>query len=91
MVYEAEQNPLLIRREHSYSVLAKAKTTVSMTLSVKARAFQLLKYSIQPLDAVHLALAEASKVDYFCTRDDQLARKAKRISDLQVKVAQLQT
>ncbi len=86
LVYETEQNPLLLRREHSYSVLAKAKTTINMTASVKARASQFLEYSIQPLDAVHLALAEASKVDYFCTCDDQLTRKAKRISDLQVKV-----
>lgn len=86
LVYEAEQNPLPIRREHSYSVLAKAKTMINMTASVKERASQFLEYSIKPLDAIHLALAEASKVDYFCTCDDQLARRAKRIGDLQVKV-----
>jgi len=86
LVYETEQNPLPIRREHSYSVLAKAKTTVRVTASVKERASQFLQYGVKPLDAVHLALAEASKADYFCTCDDQLARKARRIRDLQVKV-----
>lgn len=86
LVYEAEQNPLLIRREHSYSVLAKAKSMINVTASVKERAFRFLDYSIKPLDALHLALAEASKVDYFCTCDDQLTRRAKRISDLRVKV-----
>jgi len=86
LVYEIEQNPLPIRREHGYAVLAKAKTIINMTTSVKERAAQFLQYGIQPLDAVHLALAEASKVDYFCTCDDQLARKARRIGDLQVKV-----
>lgn len=86
LVYETEQNPLPIRREHGYSVLAKAKTTFNVTASVKERASQFLQHGIKPLDAVHLALAEASKVDYFCTCDDQLARKAKRIRDLQVKV-----
>jgi len=46
-----------------------------------------LQHGVKPLDAVHLALAEAaSKADYFCTCDDQLARKARRIRDLQVKV-----
>lgn len=86
LVYETEQNPLPIRREHGYSVLAKAKMTINVTASVKERASQFLQHSIKPLDAVHLALAEASQVDYFCTCDDQLARKAKRIRDLQVKV-----
>ena len=86
LVYEAEQNPLPIRREHSYSVLARAKTTVSVTASVKERAAQFLQHGIKPLDAVHLALAEAGKADYFCTCDDQLARKARYIRDLQVRV-----
>lgn len=86
LVYETEQNPLPIRREHGYSILAKAKTTINVTASVKERASQFLQHGIKPLDAVHLALAEASKVDYFCTCDDQLARKTKYIRDLQVKV-----
>lgn len=86
LIYEIEQNPLPIRREHGYSVLAKAKITVEVTASVKERASQFLEYNIRPLDALHLALAEASKVDYFCTCDDHLARRAKRISDLRVKV-----
>jgi len=86
VVYETEQNPLPIRREHSYSVLAKTKTIVSVTASVKERASQFLQHGVKPLDAVHLALAEASKADYFCTCDAQLARKARRIRDLQVKV-----
>jgi predicted nucleic acid-binding protein len=86
LVYETEQNPLPIRREHSYSVLAKAKTIVRVTASVKERAPQFLQHGVKPLDAIHLALAEASKADYFCTCDNQLARKARRIRDLQVKV-----
>lgn len=86
LVYETEQNPLPIRREHGYSVLAKSKTTINVTASVKGRDSQFLPHGIKPLDAIHLALAEASKVDYFCTCDDRLARQAKRIEDLQVKV-----
>jgi len=67
-------------------LLAKAKTTVNVTASVKERASQFLRHGIKPLDALHLALAEASTADYFCTCDDQLARKARHIRDLQVKV-----
>ena len=85
LVYEDEQNPLSIRREHSYFVLAKARTTINVTARVKERASQFLQRGIKPPDAVHLALAEASQADYFCTCDNQLARKARRIDDLQVK------
>lgn len=35
LVYEAEQNPLPTRQEHSYSVLAKAKTTINVTTGVR--------------------------------------------------------
>ena len=86
LIYENEQNPLPIRREHANSVLAKAKTTIMITATIKERASQFFQHGIKPLDAVHLALAEASKVDYFCTCDDELARKAKRIKDLLVRV-----
>lgn len=86
LVYETEQNPLTIRREHGYSVLSKAKTTVHVTINVKERAGQFVQCGLKPLDAIHLALAEASQADYFCTCDDQLARKARRIGDLRVKV-----
>jgi hypothetical protein len=49
LVYETEQNPLPIRREHSYSVLAKAKTIVSVTASVKERASQFCNMVSSPL------------------------------------------
>lgn len=86
LVYEAEQNPLSIRREHGYAVLDKAKTTITMTSNVKERASQFLQNGIKPLDSLHLASAEAGRADFFCTCDDPLARKAVRIQDLQVKV-----
>ena len=86
LIYEIEQNPLPVRQEHAYAVLAKAKGIATMTGDVKSRAAQFLDFGIKPLDALHLALAEASKVDYFCTCDDLLLRVSKRITGLQVKV-----
>ncbi|RMD73126.1 MAG: PIN domain-containing protein [Chloroflexi bacterium] len=38
------------------------------------RAQQFLAYGLKPLDALHVALAEAGKADYFCTCDDRLRR-----------------
>jgi predicted nucleic acid-binding protein len=36
--------------------------------------------------SLHLALAEASMADYFCTCDDQLVRKSKGMVNLQVRI-----
>ncbi len=57
-----------------------------MTPDVKKRAIQFLQYGVKPLDALHLALAEAGQVDYFCTCDDKLRRQARRVEDLMIKV-----
>ncbi|MCS7222906.1 MAG: PIN domain-containing protein, partial [Anaerolineae bacterium] len=45
-----------------------------------------LQYGIKPLDALHLALAETGRVDYFCTCDDRLRKQVQRIEDLAVRV-----
>ena len=86
LVYEGEQSPLPIRQEHTRSVLAKAKSSVSIGENEKVRAADLLTLGFGPLDALHIALAEAANADYFCTCDDKLLRNATRVKDLAVKV-----
>jgi predicted nucleic acid-binding protein len=86
LLYEGEQNPLPIRQEHTRSVLAKAKSSVNISEKERSRAETLITFGIRPLDALHLALAEAANADYFCTCDDRLLRNAKRVKDLAVKV-----
>jgi len=86
LVYENKQNPSPVRREYGYAVLAQARGIIRVTPDVKERASQFLRHGIKPLDALHLALAEAGAVDYFCTCDDRLRRRAKRIKGLKVKV-----
>lgn len=86
LFYEGEQSNLSIRKEHTLAVLAKASQIIEVTETEKKRAREFLEYGIQPLDALHLALAETGKADYFCTCDDRLLRNAKKIPDLSVKV-----
>jgi predicted nucleic acid-binding protein len=86
LFYEGEQSPLAIRQEHTRSVLAKAKSSVNVSKKETARAATLTTFGFRPLDALHLALAEAGNADYFCTCDDKLLRSAKRVKDLAVKV-----
>lgn len=84
--YETAQNPLPVRQEHADAVLSKAKHFVGLSNETKSRAAQLVKSGLKPLDALHLASAEAGQVDYFCTCDDQLLRRAKRVEDLKVTI-----
>jgi predicted nucleic acid-binding protein len=86
LFYEGEQNSLPIRREHTFAVLSKAKSVIDVTETEKLRAGNLIAYGIKPLDALHLALAESGKADYFCTCDDKLLRTAKQVRDLKVTV-----
>lgn len=86
LAYEGEQSPLPIRREHTRSVLAKAKSSVIISEKERVRATTLITFGLRPLDALHLALAESGNADYFCTCDDQLLRNAKRVKDLVVKL-----
>jgi predicted nucleic acid-binding protein len=86
LVYETEQNPLAVRQEHARAVLARAKERVRLSNEAKQRAKQLTKLGFRPMDALHLALAEAGGAEYFCTCDDRLLRRAKNVLDLRVKV-----
>lgn len=85
LIYEAEQNPLPVRQEHAIAILAKAGSVERVTADVKSRAEYFMLHGVKALDALHLALAEASKADFFCTCDDRLIRASKRVMDLQVK------
>ena len=85
LVYETEQNPWPLRKEHALAVLSRAVEFIHLTETIEKRAQELNAQGFKPLDALHLAMAEAGNVDYFCTCDDRLLRKAKQMKDLQAK------
>jgi len=85
LVYEMEQNVLSTRKEHAQAVLAKATIVVTVEPAVEQRTATFVKRGIKAMDAVHVALAEAARVDYFCSCDDRLLRKLKRMKDVQLK------
>jgi predicted nucleic acid-binding protein len=86
LLYEGEQSSLPTRKEHTFAILEKAKSIINVTDKETLRAEKIMSFGLKPLDALHLALAETGKVDYFCTCDDKLLRNAKRVEDLMVKV-----
>lgn len=67
-------------------LLNRASIFVRLTDEVEQRAKILERFGIKALDALHLAFAEAEKVDYFCSCDDRLVRKAKTLPNLVAKI-----
>ena len=86
LLYEGEQSSLPTRKEHTLAILEKAKSIINVAKKETLRAEKLMSFGLKPLDALHLALAETGKADYFCTCDDKLLRNAKKVGDLMVKV-----
>jgi len=78
--FETENNPIVSRRDFARRVLQLATGDVATTPGVAARAQQYEQEGIQPLDAVHLASAVEAKADLFCTTDDRLRRKGRRVN-----------
>ena len=86
LLYEARRNPNLVRKQHAFAVLDKASTVIEINDIIEQRARLFVETGIKPLDALHLALAEAANVDYLCTCDDRFLKKAQQRSDLAIKV-----
>ena len=86
LLYEGEQSSLPTRKEHTLAILEKAKSIINVAKKETLRAEKIMSFGLKPLDALHLALAETGKADYFCTCDDKLLRNAKRVEDLMVKL-----
>ena len=74
------------RRAFVGSILRSAQSRVSLNGAIHERARELEKRGFKAMDALHLACAESAKVDYFCTCDDRLLKKARVQKDLGVKV-----
>jgi predicted nucleic acid-binding protein len=86
LLLEIYQIPDHIRKEDALEVINLAKQTVELTSEIEILAREFEASGIKTLDALHLAFASFSKVDYFCTCDDKFMRKAKRLRNLNIKV-----
>jgi predicted nucleic acid-binding protein len=82
--FEVNRNPHPQRRAFVSEILARATMTIELSEAIKRRANVLERRGFKALDALHLASAEGGGVDYFCTCDDRLLKKAKAQADLKV-------
>lgn len=72
---ENAQSPDATRRAWVNRCLGLAKVAVRLTPSIRTRANVLAAAGLKPLDALHLACAEAGRATYFLTCDDRLLKR----------------
>ena len=86
LLFEIGRIPDRGRKEDALAILNIAKETLELSQKTEALARRFEASGLKPLDALHLAFASASKVDYFCTCDDKFMKKAKTFNNLNTKV-----
>ena len=89
LAYEIGRIPDGSRRAEVSSVLLLATERLEVTDEIEAAALIFERNGIGAMDAIHLALASHANVDYFCTCDDALFRKAQLVAGLNCKVITL--
>ncbi len=86
LAFEVERNPNLTRQQYALETLSYAVFVVEITADVEERARWLVGAGLKPLDALHLASAEAAEADYLCTCDDRFLRRARGLANLATRV-----
>ena len=83
---EIGKNPYPQRKEYASENLKLASVVITVDERVIQRAKSLEAHGFKGMDALHIAAAEAAQVDYFCTCDDRLINRTKRVTDIAVSV-----
>ena len=82
--YENHANPFEERRAAIHEWRGRAVIDVVENASVLAKAAQLVAAGLASKDALHVACAEFAKCDVFLTTDDELLKKASKITGIRV-------
>ena len=83
---EVDRNQQPQKKAYVLSILEQARIVITVGEEVEHRAKVLEKRGFKAFDALHIAAAESGLVDYFCTCDDRILKKARLQTDLTVKV-----
>jgi predicted nucleic acid-binding protein len=75
---EIDRNPDLERKSGNVALFALASEIIAVNDQIARRARELHKVGYGVFDALHLACAEAARVDVVLTTDDSFVRKASR-------------
>jgi predicted nucleic acid-binding protein len=84
--FEIYRMPDLERQSRVSETLKLASQTLKLVEAVQVHAQDLNRSGIKPLDSLHLAFASWTRADFFCTCDDRLLKKAKKLDSLNTTV-----
>lgn len=76
--FENAQHPLIDRRTEIGRWAQRAVINISINEQITMRAQTLTQVGLAPLDAAHLACAEAAACDYLLTCDDSMVKRSTR-------------
>lgn len=74
------------RQSRAKEMLKLAGRTLRLADDIQTHAEELIRLGIKPMDSLHLPFAASSKADFFCTCDDRLLRKVKKLNALNTTV-----
>lgn len=77
LLFENANNPYHDRKIFVDLIIQKAKQIYSIDDKILTRSGEIEKFSIKGIDSLHLACAEALKVDCFVTCDDRIIKNYK--------------
>lgn len=86
LVFETNRISNVVRRENVFEILTLAQEVLMVNDEIENCALDIISNGIMPIDALHLATASLESADYFCTSDDALLKKAKKIEGLNTSV-----
>jgi hypothetical protein len=78
--FENAQHPLVDRRTEIGRWAQRAVVNIAVNEQISTRAQAITQAGIGPLEAAHLACAEAAACDYLLTCDDAMVRRAQRVA-----------
>ena len=84
--HEVDRNPQQQKKEYVLSIIERIPIVIVIDDAIEERAKALEQRGFKPYDSLHIASAEVGAVDYFCTCDDLLLKKARQQTDFTVKV-----
>jgi|SRR5262245_34395316 len=84
--FEVDRTPDSERRGAAKEILRLASGAIRLDEDIETEASALVKSGFKPLDALHMAFAAHAEVEYFCTCDDKLLKRARRLKSLKAKV-----
>ncbi|MHB8336551.1 MAG: PIN domain-containing protein [Ignavibacteriaceae bacterium] len=78
LYFENNKNPNEQKKRYVFSYFKLAKENIKIEVVDISRAKELVKLGFTEMDALHIAVSEKSKADYFITCDDRIVRLYKK-------------